>query len=85
MPLSIDISGALGILEEVKDVADTAQDMKIRNEMKADLKYLIGIFENPIFGSIGTLQVSGFWFCQMFIVFIILIKSYRGFSLLFIN
>uniref|UniRef100_A0A8D8SWY8 Patj homolog n=1 Tax=Cacopsylla melanoneura TaxID=428564 RepID=A0A8D8SWY8_9HEMI len=58
MPLAMDISSALEVLEDVKQVSDNVSDMKLRTEMRADLKYLIGILENPIFGSIGTLQDS---------------------------
>lgn len=57
MHLNADISSALQLLENIKQILDN-DDPKVQSNVSDDLNSLISILENPIFRSIVTIQDS---------------------------
>lgn len=58
MHLNADISSALQLLENIKQIVDDGDDTKLQANITNDLSSLISILENPIFRSIVNVQDS---------------------------
>lgn len=58
MHLNADISSALQLLENIKQIVDDGDDPKLQTNITQDLSLLISVLENPIFRSIVTVQDS---------------------------
>lgn len=58
MHLNADISSALQLLENIKQIVDDTDDAKLQANTAQDIKILISVLENPIFRSIVTVQDS---------------------------
>lgn len=58
MHLNADISSALQLLENIKQIVDDSDDPKLQANTAPDINILISVLENPIFRSIVTVQDS---------------------------
>lgn len=58
MHLNADISSALQLLENIKQIVDESDDPKLQANTNSDINTLISVLENPIFRSIVTIQDS---------------------------
>lgn len=58
MHLNADISSALQLLENIKQIVDDSDDAKLQTNTAQDINILISVLENPIFRSIVTVQDS---------------------------
>lgn len=58
MHLNADISSALQLLENIKQIVDDSDDPKLQTNTAQDINILISVLENPIFRSIVTVQDS---------------------------